>query len=83
MARMNTSGLPIFLRRAAPLALALLVALPAGPAPGPDRPVRHDLSVVLFPGEGLLRAVDTLTLPPGKGPLPKFSLSRNASVTAP
>jgi len=64
------------------LLVALFLAYPAKTAPGVPESVRHDLSVVLYPDEGLLRAVDTLTLPPGDGPLPKFSLSGNARVTS-
>ncbi|HWS14727.1 MAG TPA: M1 family aminopeptidase, partial [Candidatus Methylomirabilis sp.] len=64
------------------LALAFLVAFPAGSAPGPDEPVRHDLSVVLFPEEGLLRAVDTITMAPGKESRTTFSLSGKVRVTS-
>jgi hypothetical protein len=64
------------------LLLALFLAYPAKTAPGMIEPVRHDLSVVLFPAEGLLRAVDLITLPPGDGLPPKFSLSGNARVTS-
>ncbi|MEK6696361.1 MAG: M1 family aminopeptidase [Candidatus Deferrimicrobiota bacterium] len=79
---MNASGFHILFRRSVPLALALLVAFPAGSAPGPDEPVRHDLSVVLYPEEGLLRAVDTITMPTGKDSRSTFSLSGNARVTS-
>ena len=64
------------------LLLALFLAYPAKTAPGMIEPVRHDLSVVLFPAEGLLRAVDLITLPPGDGLPPRFSLSGNARVTS-
>ena len=64
------------------MALAAFLAFPAGSALGPDEPVRHDLSVVLSPEEGLLRAVDTITMPTWKGSRATFSLSRNAHVTS-
>lgn len=79
---MSASGLHIFFRRSIPLALALLVAFPAGSSPGPAEPVRHDLSVVLSPEEGLLRAVDTITMTGWKGSRSTFSLSGNARVTS-
>jgi len=79
---MNASICHFLLRRSVPLAFALLVAFPAGSAPGPDGPVRHDLSVVLYPEEGLLRAVDTITMPVGNDSRPTFSLSGNARVTS-
>ena len=79
---MNASGRRSLFRRSALLAIALLVSFPAGSAPGPDRPIRHDLSIVLFPEEGLLRAVDTITFPTWKGSRATFSLSRNARVTS-
>jgi aminopeptidase N len=64
------------------LLVALFLAWPAKTAPGVTGSIRHDLSVVLFPEDGLLRASDALTLPPGDGPLPKLSLSGNARVTS-
>jgi len=64
------------------LLVALFLAFPAKTAPGIIGIVRHDLSVVLHPDEGLLRAVDTITLLPGDGPLPRLSLSGNARVTS-
>ncbi len=79
---MNASASHFLLRRSAPLVLALLVAFPADSAPGPDEPVRHDLSVVLFPEEGLLRAVDTITMPTWKGSRSTFFLSKNTRVTS-
>ena len=79
---MGTCGFHITVRRSVPLALAIFLAFPAGSAPVPDAPVRHDLSVVLYPEEGLLRAVDTVTMPPGKDPESTLSLSGNARVTS-
>jgi hypothetical protein len=64
------------------LLVALFLAWPAKTAPGVIESVRHDLSVVLYPEEGLLRAVDTVTMPPGKQSQTKFSLSGNARVTS-
>jgi len=64
------------------LLVALFLAWPAKTAPGVVESVRHDLSVVLFPEDGLLRAVDALTLPSRDGSLPKFTLSRNVHVTS-
>ena len=64
------------------LLVALFLAFPAKTAPGVTESVRHDLSVVLYPEEGRLKAVDTITLLPGDGPLPKLSLSENARVTS-
>jgi len=64
------------------LLVALFLAWPAKTATGLNEIVRHDLSVVLFPEEGMLRAVDALTLPSRDGSLPKFSLSRNVRVTS-
>lgn len=79
---MRATGFHILVRRSVPLALAVFLALPAGSASGPDEPVRHDLSVVLSPEEGLLRAVDTITITTWKGSRATFSLSRNARVTS-
>jgi hypothetical protein len=64
------------------LLLGLFLAFPAKTDPGRIDPFRHDLSVVLTPEEGLLQAVDTVTVPPGDGLLPRLSLSGNARVTS-
>jgi len=79
---MSASGHHILFRRSIPLAIALLLAVPARSVPAADLPVRHDLSVVLSPEEGLLRAVDTITMPGWKGSRSTFSLSGNARVTS-
>lgn len=79
---MDTPERHFLLRRSAPLVLLLLVAFPAIAAPGPDEPVRHDLSVVLYPEEGLLRAVDRITIPAGKESRSAFTLSGNVRVTS-
>ena len=79
---MKAPGFQILFRFSATLAIALLLALPAGSVPGPDLPVRHDLSVVLHPEEGLLRAVDTITMPAGEDSRSTISLSGNARVTS-
>ncbi|HEX9192025.1 MAG TPA: hypothetical protein VF847_08005 [Candidatus Deferrimicrobiaceae bacterium] len=64
------------------LLVALFLAYPAKTAPGVPESVRHDLTVVLYPDEGLLRAVDAITLLPGGGSVPKLTLSGNARVTS-
>jgi aminopeptidase N len=64
------------------LLVALFLAYPAKTAPGVTESVRHDLSVVLYPDEGLLKGVDTITLLPGDGSVPKFALSASARVTS-
>ena len=79
---MDTSERHFLLRRSAPLVLVLLVAFPAISAPGPVGTVRHDLSVVLYPEEGLLRAVDRITIPAGKESRSTVSLSGNVRVTS-
>jgi hypothetical protein len=64
------------------LLVALFLAWPEKTATGMIDCVRHDLAVVLYPDEGRLSAVDTLTFPPGDGAVPKLALSGNARVTS-
>jgi len=79
---MNNPGHRILLPWSARLALAILLCFPSESAQARPGTAHHELSVVLFPEEGLLRAVDTVTLPAAEGPPPQFSHSGNIRVTS-
>jgi len=66
----------------AALALSLASAAPAWTTLRIDLLPHHDISLALYPEEGRLRAIDTLTLPPGDPPRSELSLSPSVQVTS-